>query len=529
MSSAASAAAMDYSDTGNVDFIPDQSTPDKLVFSVGFNGPDQYQKRILVALYNSATHPGVLERINTGAENEIFKFTHGVHYCIICFLVTAANPPVTIPILYRTMVTGQNPNVIHEYYGLTRHKLHDRNLYRDLARAAGRSVGEILNTCFFSRIYDYVRFDATTQRLVPEMDPDNTTLTWLGIDYFGNNTGRSFIETRRLQEVVDGAFIFPRCVYTMHATQSSQDVLGKRFSHLANSAGVSMFNIIGVDKTTPLKCTPGISFISGYSSRELRNFGTDLVPDVPKKLIQIFNCNYVNGLNGDNAEGSHLTFDFELGGVMVRRSTTTPDRLQLDERSTSDPATTEYHEGTARGFFKLKDKPTPICEAPLVRPEVGKTDSRDLDYLIHTHPLACYRINRMGFGPPSGPDLNCMASAPDVDGGIVFSFDGEWMYYINPVLRYYMKTDPILASGVMRCNIPDDWTTRSRSTAVDLYKGGALTPSNTSPELREAITAYIASLAEITLQYRGLTIPMFHCQYHPRIPKAGEPVWFVVP
>ena len=92
-----------------------------------------------------------------------------------------------------------------------------------------------------------------------------------------------------------------------------------------------------------------------------------------------------------------------------------------------------------------------------------------------------------------------------------------------------MSTDPGLTHGVMGYTIPDDWTTRSRSTAVELYKGGALTPSIASRELQQAVVAYIASLAELTLQYRGLTIPVFHCQYHTRIAKQGDTVRFAVP
>jgi hypothetical protein len=536
MSGASAAAAMDYSDTGNVDFIPSKSEPpNRLVFSVGFDGPDQYQKQILVTLYNTVNAQGVLQGINASAESLISNFTHGlVHYCIVCFVATKTDPPVMIPILYSSVVTGKNPSVIHEYYGYTRDKRHGREFYRYLARAAGRSVGEILNTCFFSKIYEYLRFDDATRTLVPEKDPDNTTTAWLGIDYFGD-LNRSFEETRRLQEVVDGAFIFPRCVYTMHSTQSSNNLLGQIFSPATGAAAATasptvpcaMFNIIGVDKTTPLNFTPGMTFISGYMSRELDNFSSANV-GVPKTIIQISNCYIANGLDGDNAADSALSLDHEVGGIMVRRPTNEPGHLLLDATPQSDPATTEPSSGGS-GFFKLKDRPTPVCEAPLVYARTGKTDSRDLDYSIHTHPLACYRICNMGFGPPSGSDFESIVTVPDVDGGIVFSFDGEWMYYINPVLKYYMRSDPGLTSSVMRCNIPADWTTRSRSTGVELYKGGAFTPSYASLELRQAIVAYIASLAELTVQYHGLTIPMFHCQYFPRIPRRDLNVLFAVP
>lgn len=532
MSSAAPAAAMDYSDTGNVDFLPTKSeVPNRLVFRVGFDGPDQYQKQILVTLYNSAMTPGILTAINAEAESPISNFTHGlVHYSVVCLLPTVSDTPTFVPILYRSIVTGRNPNVIHEYYGYTRDKNRGRDFYRDLARRAGRSVGEILNTCFFSKIYEYLRFDDATRTLIPEKDPDDTTLTWLGIDYFGDMS-RTFKETRRLQEVVDGAFIFPRCVYTMHSSQSSRNVLGMRFQS-AESPTSAMFNIIGVDRSTPLNYTPGgMSFISGYRSRQLEKFQNANV-GVPRRINEIANCHIANGVDGDGAEGSALSLDHEVGGNMVRRPTTQPGHLRLDETSESDPATTEHSPAAGPGFFKLKSQPTPICSAPLVFPSLAnrKVNGRgDLDYAIHTHPLVCYRIANMGFGPPSGPDFMSISSQPQVDGGIVFSFDGEWMYYINPVLRFYMSTDPGLTHGVMGYTIPDDWTTRSRSTAVDLYKGGALTPSIASRELQQAVVAYIASLAELTLQYRGLTIPVFHCQYHTRIAKQDDTVRFAVP
>jgi hypothetical protein len=84
------------------------------------------------------------------------------------------------------MVTGKNPDVIHEYYGFGRDtdaaKRDGNQFYRNLALTANRSAGEVLNTCFFSCIYEYLHFNEETQCLAQGQDPSDTTLTWLGID-----------------------------------------------------------------------------------------------------------------------------------------------------------------------------------------------------------------------------------------------------------------------------------------------------------------------------------------------------------
>jgi len=525
---AADPAGMDYSDTGNVVYLPDKSSqPSRLVFGVGFDMPEGYHKQILVILYKSVLNPRVLEDINKSAQSKLTTYLHGsVQYDVVCAVVRG---PLIIPIFYRKMVTGgTNPNVIHEYYGLCR-DINEvgNNLYKTLALKANRSAGEMLNSSFFSCIYEHLHFDEATNCLVPGKDPSDRTLTWLGIDYFGDKT-RSFQQTRRLQEVVDGAFVFPRCVYTMCAMQSTRNLLNTRmYPGIVTPLNV-LFNIVGQDTVTPLGYSPEITFISGYRSRELDRLVTHGA-DIPMNFIQMRNCHYINGVDGDSAKHSALDLQYEVGGVMIRRSTTDPGFLSLD----SNPKCLEPT-GVAvgsKGFYKVRGL-EPTCEAPVVISNTPKeSPAVPLDYTIHTHPIVCYKINKVGFGPPSGGDLRSLVNpniSTSVDGAIVFSFEGEWMYYVNPIVKHYARLDPNFAAFISTISVSDEWTTESRAGAVKLFKDGSLTSSIANKDLQRAVLSYSASIGRLITTHHGVTLPIFHCQYRSRVHMIGENVSFAV-
>jgi len=483
-------------------------------FAVNCRTPDGYMQSIFVAFYNVSLAPGAVAATDEYAETPIGTYTHGVlRHRIICFIVKQPEND-RVPIFVRHMVTGfkgKNKIPVHEYYGFTRtNHASTRPFLKEIYTLNQRSGGEILNTYLFSKLYKYVRVSDDNSYLVGGEDPNPNTFTWVGIDYFGRAS--SLEGTRRLQEYTDGAFVFPNCVFTMTKEQTDS---GSAILVYGNPIAIT-----GQEDTTPLGLKPGsLRFISGYSSKMLEGFKKTGYMNTKK--VEIRNSHFINGIEGQRVTGTQVVLDrkHEVGGVMIVRSTS--PYLSLDQTSPM-PASTEPTE-----FLGLYKFPGDICAAPLVKAGTPRTQPADLDYGLHTHPISCYVAFKCGFGPPSHGDLNVTLKNP-FDGQIVYSYEGEWMIQIHPILKYCMKAGQVDPARVKNYEIPYAWEAKSRSRAIEMYNTGYYVPGN-NPNTMIAVQDYFKVLGELRIVVSGIELPVFHGQYHRRVSLPEQNIYFAVP
>uniref|UniRef100_A0A6C0J5I9 Uncharacterized protein n=1 Tax=viral metagenome TaxID=1070528 RepID=A0A6C0J5I9_9ZZZZ len=509
---------------GKITVLPGYVPPPNISVCMDCKTPDVYEQAVFVNFFIMT--PGIVaERIGSAtdrlAETPIGTYTHGsCQYRIVCFLMMKHDHTKTFPIILRHLVTGVvNDTVVHEYYGLTR--CHDaKPLLKELYRLNGRSAGEMLNTYLFSKLYKYISLNINTDDdsaiLTAFEDTRSTTVTWVGIDYFGKE-GSELEEKRRLQQQTDGAFVFPNCIYTMTNEQSETDSAILPYGN--------PFAITGREETTPLGFKPqGIRFISGYSSRILEEFKKSGFLNTKK--IEIRNSHFINGIDKTPIIGSGnvLERQHEVGGVMTFRSAINPVNLPLDTRA-PQPDDTEPAR-PYEGLYKFRGDQ---CYAPMVKSSIPKVSPSDLDYGLHTHPLKCYVINSSGFGPPSEGDLLITLRSP-YDGQIVYSYEGEWMIQVNPIIKHAFMTRRLTPSILGRFVIPDDWEARSRSRASEMFTTDNYIPSGENAITLDAVGNYLKVLGELrVVLYGAVDVPIFHCQYWPRVLSAEQTIPFVVP
>ena len=188
------------SPVGIVTFLPGIIAAPNLAFAVTCKTPPEYKQAIFVNFYvpNPDINPDILKETDETAEIPVGTYNHAkCQYRIVCFLEDAEMTDtdefgVFTDIMVRHLVSGTTERhniVVHEYYGFTR-CVGAKPILKKCAELNGRSVGEILNTYLFAKLYDYVRLSDDRTTLIGNPDASDTTLTSVSYTHLTLPTNR---------------------------------------------------------------------------------------------------------------------------------------------------------------------------------------------------------------------------------------------------------------------------------------------------------------------------------------------------